>query len=374
MKIALVHDDFVQAGGAESLFATIASLYPQAPIYTSLVDWNKLPKSIDRTRLKYSLIQKIPFARKFYKALLPLYPLAFESFDFTPYDLVISSTTRFAKAPVTKPQTVHICYINNVPRFLWDQKIMSSYLSLPLKILLKPLFAWLKKWDKVAASRPDYYIANSKNVAARVKKYYGQDAAVVYPFCDLDFFKPAKIHNWQLKGQNYFLVVSRLVRWKKIDIAIEAAKIPGINLKIVGTGPDEGRLKKLAFSVQRPASSNQIEFLGRVDQNKLRQLYQNCQALIVTQEEDFGIASIEAQACGRPVIAYRLGGQQEITKDKKTGLFFKNQTLDSLKDAISRFSEVKWKESACRKNSQRFSQAVFTGQLKDKIKLYASKS
>lgn len=360
MKVALVHDDFVQAGGAESLFAAIASLWPEAPIYTALVDWSKLPQTINRDRVKTSFLQRIPYAAKFFKALLPFYPFVFESFDLGRYEVVISSTTRFAKSAVTKPSTTHICYINSTPRFLWDEKVKKEYLPQPLLFLASPILSWLKRWDRVAASRADFYIANSKNVATRVKKYYGRESTVIYPFANISFYSPAKVHNWQLKGQNYYLVVSRLVKWKKIDLAIKACASMDKNLIIVGDGPDRGRLEKIA-------EKSRTQFLGKVTPVELRQLYQNSEALIVTQEEDFGIAAVEAQACGIPVIAFAAGGSQEIIIDGKTGILFKNQKEIDLKDAILAADKVKWKGSACRKNSLRFSQAVFVKELKQAI-------
>lgn len=365
MKIALVHDDFIQVGGAENLFAEIASIYPNAPIYTSLVNWNKLPAGIDRNRIRPSFMQKIPYAAKFYKLLLPLYPLAFESFDLSPFDLVISSTTRFAKGIVTSTKTTHVCYINSIPRFLWHDSQKESYLPGPTNFLIKPVLKLLKKWDKIASVRVDFYIANSANIASGVKKIYGRDAAVVYPFADTEFFRPAKIHNWKLKNQNYYLVTSRLVRWKKIEVAIEAAQNLGINLKIVGTGPDSGRLKKIA-------TSEKIEFLGIVAREKLRELYQNARGLIVTQDEDFGIAAVEAQACGIPVTAYGSGGQRETVKNRVTGLFFPEQTAKSLEDAISESLEVKWNLQEIRKNALKFTKSAFSRNLKAKIKEYAS--
>ena len=372
-KIALVHDDFVQAGGAESLFATIASIWPDAPIYTSVVDWNKLPATINRNRVRPSFIQKIPLATKFYKVLLPLYPLAFESFNFDEFDIVISSTTRFAKSIITKPKTVHICYLNSLPRFLWNTKVQQDYLPPILRLILKPFLAWLKKWDLASSSRVDHYIANSQNIAQNLKKHYGYQSDVIYPFADLNFFKIAKVHNWRLKSQNYYLVVSRLVKWKKIDIAIRATQNLNFNLKIVGTGLDKTRLKKLTTNYQLPTTNYKIEFLGKVTKEKLRELYQNSRGLIVTQQEDFGIAAVEAGACGVPVIAYQTSGVSEIIENGKTGILFNNQSPMSIQDAINRQTKVKWKSHTCRQNALRFSRVNFVRQLREKVASYGER-
>lgn len=373
MKVALVHDDFVQAGGAESLFATIASIWPNAPIYTSLVDWKKLPQSINPQRIKTSFMQKIPFASRLYKIFLPLYPLAFESFNFDDFDIVVSSTTRFAKSIITKPKTVHICYINSVPRFLYDDKIQADYLPFLTRFLFKPILTWLKRWDKTAAFRPDYYISNSRNIGKKISKFYKMESEIVYPFVDLNFFKVAKVHNWELKSQNYFLIVSRLVKWKKIDIAFKAISKMDKSLKIIGEGPDKRRLKNLTIRNQKGETRNQIEFLGKVTREQLRELYQNCQALIVTQEEDFGIAAVEAQACGIPVVAYRQSGVSEIIEDGKNGILFDSQSPQTLQDAIGRLSKVKWSVSVCRKNALRFSKETFIRQLREKASHYDNK-
>lgn len=372
MKICLVHDDFSQRGGAENLFAKVAQIYPDAPVFTSLIDKGSLPEEIDIKRVKTSWMQKIPFAYKFFKLLLPLYPLAFESFDFSSFDLVISSTTRFAKGLITKPQTTHICYINSTPRFLWHENSKSQYLKPHFETLTKPIFNWLRRYDKAASARPDYFIANSQNVAKRVEKDYSRQAEVVYPFADTNFFKPAKIHNWELKSKNYYLVVSRLVKWKRIDLAIKACAVLKANLIIVGNGPDKKQLQALAqVAVVNKESS--IEFLGHTPAEKLRELYQNAQALIATQEEDFGISIVEANACGIPVIAYGHGGQTEIVISGKTGLFFESQSQKSLEDAILHSSKVKWEISACQKNALRFSKEVFAKDFQKAIadKIYA---
>ncbi len=404
-KVALVHDDFCQLGGAERLFAEIAKIYPEAPIYTSLVNWSKIPTSINPDRIHTSFIQQIPFATKFYKLLLPLYPFAFESFDLSEFDLVISSTTRFAKAMITKPNTVHISYVNSIPRFLYNQDQAGEYLPHLLKFMLKPYFKWLKRWDKAASSRPDLYIVNSQNVARQIKKVYGRESEVIYPAVDTNWFK---VKSSQLTAKektvnrqpltNYYLVVSRLVKWKKIDIAIQATQELGVSLKIVGIGPDEQRLRELFSPKSHPEFNSGsekkilkrvpfkkfqgkqndkkgiVEFVGSVDRKKLRDLYQNAKALIVTQEEDFGIAIIEAQSCGIPVIAYKAGGALEIIKEGKTGIFFKNQSPEAVKDAISIQSKLKWDISACRENALRFSKAVFVNSFKKSINDYAAKN
>jgi len=363
VKIALVHDDFMQAGGAESLFATIASLYPDAPIYTSLVNWQKVPQTIDPKRIRTSFMQRIPFAKKFFKALLPLYPLAFESFNFDKFDLVISSTTRFAKSIITKPETVHVSYINSIPRFLWNKHAQENYLP---KVILKtigPILKWLKKWDRASSSRVDFYIANSQNIAEKIIKIYQKEAVVVYPFANTNYFTPPKIHNWELKSQNYYLIVTRLVKWKRVDIAIKAAMDLNVNLFIVGDGPDKQRLNRLV------GASENIHFLGKIAKSRLLDLYRNCQALIITQEEDFGIAAVEAQSCGRPVIGFRKGGVFETVIEKQTGIFFDDQNEKSLKDAIGSSSRVKWSEGAIRKNGLRFSRAVFGKEFTKAIKI-----
>lgn len=368
-KVALVHDDFMQDGGAENLFATIASIWPKASIYTSLVDWNKLPDSIEESRIKTSFIQKIPFARFFYKMFLPLYPLAFESFNFDDFDLVISSTTRFAKSIITKPETVHICYANNIPRFIWDLEVQRNYLPQFLINILRPYLSWLKRWDKACASRVDCYVANSQNVKRRIENHYNMQSFVIYPHADLDYYVVPKVHNWELKSKNYFLIVTRLVGWKKIEIAVRAVAELRSHLIIVGDGPDKSRLRQIA----KRKKAN-VKFEGRVAEERLKVLYQNTKALLVTQEEDFGISIVEAQASGIPVIAYKKGGQAEIVVGQKTGLFFEEQTAESLKDAIEYSSRIKWSETACRKNALRFSKENFVRDLKVYIEEHAKKT
>lgn len=346
MNIALVHDDFVQQGGAERLFEEISKIFPNAPIFTSQVDWFKVPKSIKASRFNTSFIQKIPYAKNFYKFLLPLYPIAFESLDFAAFDVVISSTTRFAKGVITRPNAIHIAYVNSTPRFLWEKDKFKDYLPSIVAFAIKPVLQWLARWDKISSSRVDFFIANSKNVQSKIKKTYGRESLVVYPFADTEFFKPPA----SKASRNYYLVVSRLNKWKKIEIAIGAIS-ENEKLVIVGTGPQKSNL-------QSKADTN-ISFIEKVSNEDLRDLYQNAQALIVTQDEDFGIASVEAQACGTPIIAYSSGGVLETVIANKTGIFFKSQTAESLKDAIQRAAIVKWDHDLCRVNALKFSKANF---------------
>lgn len=363
MKICLVHDDFCQQGGAESLFATIAQIFPNAPVYTSLVNWKKFPGAIKKNRVRTSFMQKIPFATRFYKALFPLYTLAFESFDFSEFDVVISSTTRFAKSIITHPGTIHVCYVNSSPRFIWQDNSSGTFYPKVLSFIVKPILKWLRRFDLAASSRVDHYLANSKNVANSLKEIYGCNSQVLYPFADINFFKPAKIHNWELKSQDYFLIVSRLAKWKRIDFAIKACNSSGYKLKIIGSGPYGKTLKRL--------SGPNIEFLSKVSVETLRTYYQNAKGLIITQKEDFGIAMVEAQACGIPVIAYKKGGQLEIIKEGKTGMFFQSQSQEAVKDALAEASKVEWKSEVCRRNAQKFNRAEFVRGLQQAVATYA---
>ena len=237
--------------------------------------------------------------------------------------------------------------------------------------MLKPYLSWLKKWDKVSSGRVDLYIANSKNVQKSVYDEYNRQSVVIHPFADTNFFREKRERVRALGSDSYYLIVSRLVKWKNIEIAIRATQELGTNLKIVGIGPDEARLKKLASRGQRLELRGQIQFLGNVTKDRLRELYQKAKALIVTQEEDFGIAIIEAQSCGIPVIAYKAGGALEIIKEGKTGIFFKNQSAEYLKDAIIALSRLKCNISLVRENALHFTRSHFKKELEATITSYA---
>lgn len=343
MRVAIVHDDLVQWGGAERVLTGLCEIFPNAPIYTSLFDKNNfvLKRNFGTKEVITSFLQKIPGWKSLYKTLLPLYPLAFEQFDFSQYDLVISHTTRFAKSIITKPQTLHICYIHTPPRFLWRFSGDKSYGAGEL------ILSNLRVYDMVAARRVDYFIAGSQNAQRRIKKIYNAQAKVVYPFIDLSRFNQVESFNG-----GYYLVISRGSGYKRIDLAIQTCLSSGWPLKVVGNN--------LINSVDKiDGRPNCIEFLGVLDDQLLVQVIAGCKALIIPGIEDFGLTSLEAQALGKPVIALRDGGVLETVIEGKTGLFFNEQTEDSLKEALLQLHSVKISPEDCINNAKNFSKERF---------------
>ncbi|MBI4036741.1 glycosyltransferase [Candidatus Daviesbacteria bacterium] len=343
MRVALVHDDLVQWGGAERMLEALTYLFPRAPIYTSLFDSSnrELNFRFGHKKVYASFLQRIPGWRALYKMLLPLYPLAFEQFDFTNFDLVISQSTRFAKSILTKPGTVHISYIHTTPRFLWDPYDTSLK---PFKALLNVL----KFYDRISANRADFFLAGSQNAQKKIKNYYGKDSVVVYPFADYKRFDSEKSFNG-----GYFITISRLNKYKRIDLAVESCIKMGLFLKVIGTGPDLDRLQRLA------KDSRKIEFLKNVDDDLLAFLLSGARALIIPGVEDFGIVSLEAQATGKPVIAYRTGGALETVIEGKTGIFFDEQTTSSLSCALTEFENKEFDAKDCKYNARKFTEESF---------------
>jgi glycosyltransferase involved in cell wall biosynthesis len=288
-----------------------------------------------------------------------LMPLAVEQFDLSKYDLVISDSASFAKGAITRPQTLHICYCHTPTRYVWDDshKYIKEF-SYPgfVKKFIPFFLNYLRVWDEAASFRPDKYIANSNFVASRIKKYYNQPAQVIHP--------PVKTNHFYLadKIDDYFLMVARFLPYKKVDLAIEAFNTLGWPLKIIGDGPEKRRLKRMA----RP----NIEFVGLVSEEKLKDYYARCRAFIFPQEEDFGITAVEAMAAGRPVIAYRGGGALEIIKENETGIFFNEQSADSLIEALKIFKPENFSPAAICQHARQFDKEIF----KDKIKDFVQKS
>ena len=360
-KIAIVYDWIDKLGGVERVLLTLHEMFPEAIFYTSYFDkdsasWAK------NLKIKTSFIQKFPnFIKKSRILSFLFYPFAFESFDFSGFELVISVTSSFAKSIITKPGTKHICYLLTPTRYLWSHE--KDYLSNKLiSYLVNDYIDQMKKWDYMVAQRPDRIISISETVRNRCLKYYKRNSEVVYPGFDVSYWKNIKYQILKikmtdqiskiLKNNKYFLMVSRLEPYKKVDLAIRVFNKLKENLVIVGEGSQINKLKQIA--------SKNIIFLSKLSDIKLGTIYSNAQALIMPQEEDFGYVSLEAQFFNCPVIAYKKGGSMETVVDGKTGIFFNHQEETNLIEAIERFHKieynlrVKFKEFVI-KNIERFS-------------------
>lgn len=347
-KIAIVYDRVNKWGGAERVLLILHSMFPEAPLYTSVYDPKKAPWAKVFPKIYTSFLQKIPFAKFWHEGLGWLMPLAFESFDFSGYDLVISVTSEAAKGIITRPHTSHACYMLTPTRYLWSH--YDIYFKNPvLKLFSKPIVSYLKKWDKIAAQRPDSLIAISTEVQGRIKKYYGRGSEIIYPSI------VSGIKYQVSRKKNYFLVVSRLVGYKKVDLVVSAFNKLNKKLIIVGTGNQYKRLKKMA--------SDNIIFAGKVSEKKLQEYYKSAKALIMAQEEDFGLVSVEAQSYGVPVIAYKKGGAQDTVIDGKTGVLFRKQNAKGLYDAIAKFDKISFNHKYIIENAKRFQKGKFERQL-----------
>jgi glycosyltransferase involved in cell wall biosynthesis len=341
MRIALVYDRVNKWGGAERVLLELHKIFPDAPLYTSVYNKEKAPWA-NVFEIKTSFLQNFPGASTSHELYAALMPMAFESFNFDEYDLVISVTSESAKGVITKPHTKHICYCLTPTRYLWSG--YKDYFKSPLfRFLAKPAVSYLRSWDKVASQRPDEYVAISTEVQSRIKKYYGKDSEIIYPPLQLE------TRSSKLEARNdYFLVVSRLTNfYKRVDLAISACNELKLPLKIVGSGSDEAKLKSIAGST--------VEFLGNLSDSELGNYYKNCKALIFPGLEDFGLVMAEAQSFGKPVIAFRRGGALDIVQEGVTGEFFDEQTQESLKGVLKSFDQTRYNTKLCRSNSERFS-------------------
>lgn len=348
MKVALVHDFLNQYGGAERVLEAIHEIYPYSHIYTSLYDPKKLPLRMKNWDIRPFKLPKSPVAH-FLKYYTAFYPFLWEKVDLSDYDLVISSSSNFAKGVLTGSKTLHISYIHTPPRFLYHYERETARRDL---FIYKPALAVLDNYFRIldynAAQRPDFLVANSKEVAGRIRKFYGRKAEVIYPPVELP--KESKIGKEAGSGK-YYLIVSRLGVYKRVDLAIAAANKLKIPLKVVGTGKEEERLKRMAGPT--------VEFLGFVSDNRLADIYSNCEALVFPTNEDFGIVPIEAMFFGKPVLALAKGGALETVIAGKTGEFFQEGTVDSLAKAWQRFDPSKYKASDCRAQAKKFTKERF---------------
>ncbi|HZO90239.1 MAG TPA: glycosyltransferase [Chthonomonadaceae bacterium] len=349
MKVAIVHDFLTQMGGAEKVVEVLHRMFPEAPIYTSAYDPEAMPAYYRTWDIRTSFMQRIPLKRLTHRLALLLYPLAFESFDLSQYALVISSSSAFAKGVLTPPDTIHVCYTHTPMRFAWSSRayMANERAAKPLRMLLQPGFHYLRLWDAAASARVDQFVANSSAVARRIQKFYRRESEIVYPPVETNRFRIAE------EVGDYYILVSRFVPYKRLDIAVRAFTELKRPLKIVGEGRQREALRHLA--------GPNVEFLGRVDDVTLPDLLARARAYVMPGEEDFGIAPVEANACGRPVIAYAAGGALDTQVDGVTGVLFREQSVEALCEAICRAERLDFDPTAIRNYARRFDTEAFLG-------------
>ena len=362
MKVALVHDWLTGMRGGEKVLEILCERYPHAELFTLLHVAGSVSRPIEKLTIHTSALQHLPGIRHYYRECLPLFPSLIEQFDLERFDLVISSSHCAAKAVITRPGSVHICYCHTPMRYAWDQ--FDAYFG-PARVgaaasaLLRPTLAALARWDRDTAGRVNRYLTNSQHVAGRIRRYYNREATVVYPPVDTDFFHPdAAPAASPGSDDRYALVVSALVPYKRIDVAIEACRLAGLALRLVGTGPERARLEHAAAAVHAD-----VRFLGRLSDEEIRHLYRRAAVVLLTGEEDFGIVPLEAQACGRPVVALARGGAVETVVPGETGLLVDEPTADAFADAIARVLQRRFDPAGIRRHAERFSRIRFGDQI-----------
>lgn len=328
MKTAIVHDWLNQIGGAEDVLETLLEIYPNVPIYTSLYWRDEMPDHWRQWDIRTSFINRLPLAQKRQQLYFPLYPMAFEQFDLSDYDLVLSNKSGFCHGVITGPETLHICYCLTPTRYVWryHQYAEQENLNRLVRASMAPFLVGLRQWDRLAADRVDHFIAISQTIRQRIAKIYRRESTIIYPPVDTSRFAPLGRH------EEYYLIVGRLVPYRRIDILIEAFNQMQRPLLIAGSGRDRERLESLAGPT--------IEFLGRVPDEDLPELMARCRTFMWPGEEDFGISPIQAMAAGRPVIAYAAGGALETVIPGRTGALFYEQSAQAIIDAVEGFDET----------------------------------
>lgn len=352
LRVAIVAEELTQLGGAERVLDAIMEIFPNAPIYTLVWDKEKTQHKYDKFDVRPSFIQKLPFGVKKYKWYLPLMPAAIEAFNLKDFDLIISSSSALIKGVKTNKNQIHICYCHTPTRYLWSDS--EEYLkTAPAPGFLKPfvkfVFKFLRQWDLKASKRPDFYIANAKNIQAKIKKYYGRDSTVIYPSVESKNFKISRTIG------DYYLLLARLEPYKKADLVIEAFNQSSKKLVIVGSGTKKEEWQKM--------SGPNIKFTGRLSDEDLVKYYSECLAFIHPQEEDFGITPLEAMASGRPVIAYKKGGALETIIEGETGEFFYPQTVEALQKLLQDFNPEKYNPQKIREHALTFDKSIFKEKL-----------
>jgi glycosyltransferase involved in cell wall biosynthesis len=348
MKIALVHDWCTGMRGGEKCLEVLCELFPDAPIYTLLHNKGTMSPSIERHPFITSFIDRLPAKATQYRKYLPLFPFAVAQFDLSEFDLVISTSHAVAKNVRVRTDAVHICYCFTPMRYVWDMyehyfgKGKASPVIRFAMMLIAPLLRW---WDVRTSANVTYFIAISEEIRRRIRRHYRRDAEMIYPPVDIEQFRLSS------QKEDFYLIVSALVPYKRVDLAVEAFNANGKKLIIAGTGPESIKLRSMA--------GPNIEFLGWQSDDQLAQLYARCTALIFPGVEDFGIVPLEAQASGKPVVAFGQGGALETIVEGATGVFFEHQTVESLQDALNRSALINFNPAAIRDHAVRFSRANF---------------
>jgi glycosyltransferase involved in cell wall biosynthesis len=345
LRSALVQDWFFAPGGSEQVAMELARMLPLADVHTTFADASSATAL--GNRLHPWPLQRVLGPTRGYRSLLPLYPLWFGALDLRRYDLVISSSSAFAKAVRTRRDAVHIAYIHTPMRFAWDLEsyVATSSFALPSRLAARTLRPLLQRWDVRTARRPDILVANSAAVRERIRRHWGRDAEVIHPPVETDEITLSS------RDDGFLLTAARMVGYRRIDLAVEAANRTGRQLVLVGAGPEEKRLRALAGPT--------IRFMGQVDRPTLVDLFARCHAYVVPGEEDFGIAPVEAMAAGKPVVAYRAGGAIETVIEERTGVFFDEPSSDALAEAFERLDAIPFDRRVIRANAERFGVATF---------------
>lgn len=354
MRAAIVHDYLNQYGGAERVLEALHDLLPDAPVYTSIYDPAAMPPAYRCWDIRTSWMQRLPGWRRYFRHYMPLYPSAFESFDLGGYDLILSSSSAFAKGVIPGPDARHICYCHTPMRFAWrtESYVERERIGGPQRLVLPILLTYVRLWDVVSAARVDTFVANSRAVAGRIRRYYGRAAVVVPPPVDLPHYDPRD-------PDDYYLAGGRLIPYKRIDLAVRAFTALGLPLKVFGDGRDRAALESIA--------GPNVEFLGYVGEAQRRELFARCRAFVFPGEEDFGITPLEAMAAGRPVIAFAAGGALDTVADGVTGRFFHERSAAALAAAVARSRGDCYDPDAIRRHAEGFGRGVFLERMREVI-------
>lgn len=352
MKVAIIHDWLTAMGGAEKVILELHKMFPDAPVYTSVVNYENIDSKFKEIDIRTTFIQNLPFSKTKYNRYLPLFPLAFEALNLRGVDLIISSSASIgAKGVIRDSSSTHICYCHTPPRYAWD--FYHEYLSYAGKMQQKVipfLMHYLRQYDQNSSNRVDHFIANSSTVKERIKKIYRRDAEIIFPPVDVKRFQNS------IEDDGYYLVVSRLVPYKRIDLAVQACNQLNKKLIVIGNGEENEKLEHIAGPT--------IKLLGYQPDKIVEEYMHKCKAFLFPGYEDFGIAPVEAQACGKPVIAYGKGGAIDTIIHMRTGVLFNEQTVESLKSAIRTFENLSLNNIEIRKNAEKFSSERFQSNMR----------